>query len=291
MHFLLSLLLLQAWATPALIAKWTVAQARLQHAGLSASFVRQLGKHYDSQDFKEVVELNTLLFLRKEDYHGVQVTDDAVDAVRKFITENQDAMNEAEDHYHVNPAVIASLLWMESRHGKNQGEFDVPSVYVDLLQTDRPDVLHHLYQAAHRFTAKVSAKDRRDIRSRAHKRVKWALNELKAIQKMYRKNPKLFADFHGSFAGAFGMPQFVPSSYVTYAAARGEPHPPHLTQADDAIFSVANYLKLSGWRESRPKSHTRALLKYNNSHDYAAAILKLAKEAADKKDPREPAGR
>jgi membrane-bound lytic murein transglycosylase B len=262
---------------------WKYVAKRLKLENFDADFIKQLRTTYDDRTFAEVLELNTLLFLKKSDYHGIQVNDEAADTVREFMQENRAALDIAEKTYGVSGGVVASLLWMESRHGKNLGTFHVPSVFVDLVQADRPVVMLYLHKAAKRFTKRVTVQDRTDIDTRAKKRVKWAVSELRAIEKMYRRNPKLLPTFPGSFAGAFGMAQFEPSSYVHYARAQTGDHPPVLENADDAIQSVAYYLHKSGWHAKRKKSYVRALMRYNNSHDYANAILKLARQASDAK--------
>ncbi|MBY0346075.1 MAG: hypothetical protein K2P98_04330, partial [Neisseriaceae bacterium] len=56
----------------------------------------------------------------------------------------------------------------------------------------------------------------------------------------------------------------------------------------DAICSVGSYLKKHGWRATRSKTHMAALMKYNNSRDYAEAILKLAEKTKNKTPKRLP---
>jgi membrane-bound lytic murein transglycosylase B len=274
-------------------ADWKYAEKRLRKEGFKKKFIAALKKSYEPEPFKDVLELNTLLFLKKSDYHGTQVNDTAIEDVKSFMTANQNSLAVAEKDYGVPGGVVASLLWMESRHGKNLGAFDVPSVFVDLVQCDRPANIKYLHKAGTRFTPHVTAQNKRDITSRAKKRVKWALAELKAIQTMYQRNPKALVDFRGSFAGAFGMSQFEPSSYVAYAVAQVGDHPPVLEHSEDAIESVAHYLHENGWRMSKKKSYVKALMRYNNSHDYAAAILKLARQASpsDPNSKRLPAGK
>jgi len=272
---------------------WKFVAHRLRDAGLQPSFVRSLKVHYELDDFTEILELNTLLFLRKTDYHGVQVTPEAATSVHDFVENNEEPLDDCEAKYGVTKEVVASLLWMESRHGKNRGQFHVASVFLDLVQADRPDVVRHLHSAAHRFTDHVTAQDRRDITSRAKKRVKWAIAELKAMEKMHKQDKNVVRDLHGSFAGAFGMAQFEPSSFVAYARAHTPKKVPNLNHADDAIQSVAYYLHKNGWKRNKPKSYVQSLMRYNNSHDYANAILKLADQstAATEKSKRKPAGR
>ncbi len=262
----------------ALKADWPYVAKKLSAAGLHKTFIKKLHAHYETKEFLQVLELNTLLFLRKSDYHGPQINDDAAKSVRGFMTANQNAIEHAEDRYSVPGEVIASLLWLESRFGDNEGAFHVPSVFLDMVQAERPAVTQHLFKAAHKFTDTLKALDRQEIRTRAHKRVAWAIGELKAIQKMHDSNPKVLDGFAGSFAGAFGMSQFLPSSYNRYARARHSDEIADLEKPEDAIASVANYLHVSGWRAAK-KSHVKALMKYNNSHDYANAILKLSRQA------------
>jgi membrane-bound lytic murein transglycosylase B len=48
---------------------------------------------------------------------------------------------------------------------------------------------------------------------------------------------------------------------------------------------VAYYLKDNGWRKGRDKTFVKALMKYNNSMDYAQAILKLAGKVDGRRAP------
>ncbi len=259
---------------------WNYAKTRMKKAGLKSSFVSVLKKSYEPDDFRDVTELNLLLFLRKVDQHAVQVTDEATEKVRDFMKENREALDLAERKYQVAGPVIASLLWMESRYGQNLGRFHVASVFVNLLQVDRPEVIDDLKKhGSLRFSDHPSKKDLKKVAARAKKKAKWAMEELRAVERIYRERGEDVLEFRGSFAGAFGMPQFLPSSYSRWAkSAQTKTSSPKLNKPDDAIHSVANYLKLNGWREKRKKTHVVALMNYNNSRDYANAILKLAKK-------------
>lgn len=56
----------------------------------------------------------------------------------------------------------------------------------------------------------------------------------------------------GSWAGALGQPQFMPGSYLKYAADfDGDGHPNIWTSLPDTFASIANYLKLKGWQRGR----------------------------------------
>ncbi len=274
---------------------WSYVEARLKKAKFKKSFIKVLKETYEAKHFQQTLELNVLLFLRKHDDHGVQVSKDAAETVKTFMSANSKSLAAAEKEHGVSKSVIASLLWLESRHGVNQGRFHVASVYLHLLQAPRPEVVAHLKRAAHLFAPVISKKNLADIEKRTLKKQTWALEELAALQKMHAKDAKLMRGLRGSFAGAFGIPQFIPSSYLRWARSPNKSVSPDLNRAQDAIQSVAFYLKDNGWKTGLDKTFVKALLKYNNSTDYAQAILKLAekvdggpfkaREPASKKTP------
>ena len=254
-------------------------EKRLKKAHFNSAFIKELKKTYEPGDFQNVMELNVLLFLRKVDQHGVQVTDDAAEQVRGFLKENASVFRATQKKTGVSPAVIASLLYIESRYGKKPGRFQIASVFADMVQADRRDVIKHLKSnGALRFSDDPSREDLRKINKRTKAKVKWAMAELKALEKIYKEKGHIAFEIRGSFAGAFGMAQFLPSSYSRWAVSAKPGAPPDLMLNDDAIASVGNYLKLNGWKK-REKTHMRALLNYNNSRDYASAILTLAAKA------------
>lgn len=259
---------------------WRYVDKRLRQAGLKKGFIKKLKAIYESGEFNNVLELNVLLYLRKVDHHAPQVTDDAVERVHEFIAANKDSIQQAEKLYKVPGTVIASLLWMESRHGENLGRFHVASVFLDLLQASRPEVIRDLRaNGVSRFSSNPSRKDLKKIPGRARKKSEWALGEIRALQKIHKKHGDGILEFRGSWAGAYGMPQFLPSSYSRWAATLKKNAAPNLNDPSDAIQSVANYLHRNGWRNERPKTHVKALMNYNNSRDYANAILQIAERA------------
>ncbi len=259
---------------------WPYVAKRLKAGGFKPQFIKALRENYADENFLQVLELNTLLFLKKSDYHGPQVDTAAAEDVRKFMRAHSSPLRKVQKKFGVPGPVVASLLWLESRHGKADGNFHVPSAFLTLLQADRPAVVKHLHTAALRYTPVITGKVKKDIGARTKKRVKWAMEELKAIEKMYRHDRRVVSELRGSFAGAFGMPQFIPSSYVSYAIAAEKRAVADLETAPDAIYSVANYLHKSGWRSGKGKTYVKALMKYNNSHDYASAILQLAEQSS-----------
>lgn len=258
---------------------WAYVEKKLSKAGLPASFTREMRRIYNPKDFVKVLELNILLYLRKTNYHEPQVSPNAVDDIRKFLWKHQGPFNEAEKKYGVSPATISSLLWLESRHGANTGSFHVASVYLHMVQADRPTVQRYLKASLPKYTSNYDKGTQAQITKRTKTKADWALGEIKAMYAINKKYKKVLTNLKGSFAGAFGMAQFLPSSYNSYARSFKKGHAPDLNKPPDAIVSVANYLKQHGWRNKQHRTHKRALMRYNNSEDYAKAILSLASRA------------
>jgi membrane-bound lytic murein transglycosylase B len=261
---------------------WSFVEKKLKKSGFNKKFIKQLKSDYETKHFEMVLKLNVLLFLVTSDYHGVQVTEEGIKNVRSFLKKNEKFFIQAEKEYGVSRHVIASLLWIETRHGQNQGTFHVASSFLHLLQADRKDIVAYLQNKAPEFNKKVSAKQKKEIQKRTVKKAEWALKELKALESLHKRDPKLAFNLRGSFSGAFGLPQFLPSSYGHWARASQKNAVPDLYKPSDAICSVGHYLQKHGWKWKKNKTHVKALMKYNNSRDYAEAILKLAEKSKEK---------
>src|SRR3990167_3616701 len=62
-------------------------------------------------------------------------------------------------------------------------------------------------------------------------------------------------EIKGSYAGALGIPQFMPSSYRSFGVAFHKGDPVNLFNNNDAIASVANYFHKNGWKPNQPIAH------------------------------------
>lgn len=78
-------------------------------------------------------------------------------------------------------------------------------------------------------------------------------NELREFLLLAREEKVDPATAQGSYAGAMGSPQFIPSSYRNFAVdADGDGHRDLWSNWDDVIGSVANYMRMHGWRAGEP---------------------------------------
>ncbi len=255
-------------------------QTELRRIGFSNSFTNECIEKYEPKGFNTVVTLNLLGFLKPSGAHLLEITPKAVNRSAKFIKKNRVAFNEAQTRFDIPADVISSLLWIETRHGEDTGSFHTVSVYLHLLQAKRALNIEKLTKLAlekNKETKKYKPKELRTLMlARAKKKADWAQEQLIALATLRKKKHLDISKLRGSYAGAFGLPQFIPSSYRDYAVAQKPKSVPNLSKEGDAIMSVASYLSESGWKNDSAEAKIEALMKYNNSRDYADGILRIS---------------
>ena len=225
------------------------------------------------------VKINVSGFLKKPDYSH-NYNKNAVKKSMKFYNENFDLLDSAERKYSVPKEVITSIMWVETRHGGYLGKHHIPSVYLSTATANDSlhikiniDALRKGFKGSKAKLKKLETK----IKKRAARKSKWAMKQIKALQQIDRDSSLNVLNIIGSWAGAFGQSQFLPTSYLSYAVDGDNDGDIDLFSTPDAIFSVANYLRSNGWRKTK-KSHKKAVFHYNNSKAYVAAVLKLAEK-------------
>ncbi|MBK9321531.1 MAG: lytic murein transglycosylase [Bdellovibrionaceae bacterium] len=253
----------------------------LEKIGFSKSFISEAMETYEAESFDKTLTLNLLGFLRPAGQHMNLVTDQAVSEATKYIKGNKRAFTYAQKKYRVPPEVIASLIWIETRHGQDVGSFHTLSVYLHLLQADlnkNKTALTRLALVKNKEEQAYTPSELRKLMTeRTRKKAKWAREQLIALASARKQKHFDIKTLRGSYAGAFGLPQFIPSSYLAYAKAKKPKAVPNLMKSSDAILSVAYYLSKHGWRNNKFSAKIAALMKYNNSRDYADSILAIAK--------------
>lgn len=207
----------------------------------------------------------------------------ALDATRAFLEKNQADLKTCETKYGVPAETLTSLMWVETKLGARVGNYPVLDVYLSLVRAADPDVIALMKEkfdqnhgAEKEWTGKGQKKAHRLIEARAKKFVRFAVEEIRALS-------KLDIDIHalkGSWAGAFGLGQFIPSTFKRLAKdGNGDGKIDPYSVADCAC-SIGSFLKRAGWGK-KPKQQKRALYGYNQSKPYGEAILNLTKQLRD----------
>jgi membrane-bound lytic murein transglycosylase B len=139
-----------------------------------------------------------------------------------FWDANAQLLARAHTEFGVPESVIVSIIGIETRYGKVTGGFRV---------------LDSLYTLAFEVPARAD----------------YFRGELEQFLLLAREQGWDAAGVSGSYAGAMGMPQFMPSSYRRYAVDyNGDGRIDLWRDAADVIGSVASYLKQFGWRDGEP---------------------------------------
>lgn len=140
----------------------------------------------------------------------------------RFYHQHQAVLEQAYQQYGVDPFIIVAIIGVETRYGKVMGKDRV----IDALAT-----LGLSYP----------------------KRAPFFRKELATYLRMAKRYGFDVFSKKGSYAGAMGMAQFMPSSYLNYAVDYENDGVIDLWHnPNDAIFSVANYLSEHGWQVDRP---------------------------------------
>ena len=250
---------------------------KLLKKGADSSFIYSLITDSKTKFNERYVKINVTGFLKKVDYSN-NYNSFSIRKCREFIRRYFDILDKCEKEYNVPKEVITSVLWVETKHGSYLGDNHIPSVYLSTAMCDQPEFIELNKKELHNNyigdTSEIPALEKK-ISERAKKKSNWAVNELIYLGKINKSATIPVMELSGSWAGAFGLSQFLPSSYFNWAVDGNGDGVIDLFNVEDAIYSVANYLKKNGWEDSY-ESWRKAVHHYNNSDDYVNAILKLA---------------
>jgi len=158
------------------------------------------------------------------EYRALFITDKRIRDGAAFWRANEAAVLRAAETYGVAPEVIVAIIGVETSYGANVGSYRV----IDALST-----------LAFHYPGNDTA------------RASFFRTQLEQFLLMARDDHLDPLSLTGSYAGAMGMPQFMPDSYRRLAVDfDGDGARNIWNDPDDAIGSVANYLHEHGWRRA-----------------------------------------
>ena len=150
------------------------------------------------------------------------LTERRIDGGVRFWQENRLALTKASALYGVPPEIIVAIIGVETEYGGNTGNFRV----LEALAT----LAFHYPRRADFFRT-----------------------ELEQFLLLARENGMDPVNMRGSFAGAIGIPQFMPGSQRRYAVDfDGDQKIDLSSSVDDAIGSVGRFLEQHGWQAGQP---------------------------------------
>ena len=138
-----------------------------------------------------------------------------------FWNEQQNTLERAEESFGVPAEIIVAIIGVETEYGRNTGKFSVLEALATLAFAYPP-------------------------------RAAFFRSELEELLLLARENHFAPESIKGSFAGALGIPQFMPGSQRKYAIDFDQDGRVDLQRsAQDAIGSVGRFLKLHGWEPGK----------------------------------------
>ena len=159
-------------------------------------------------------------------YRGLFVNESSVRNGVRFMETHGQVLDRAQKEYGVPREIICAIIGIETRYGTVMGSLRVLDS-LTTLSTEYP------------------------------RRSKFFFSELEHYMLLVNEHGLDPLAVRGSYAGAMGIPQFMPSSYRNYAVDYdGDGRSDLLSSVEDAVGSVANYLKVHRWRAGDPVTDT-----------------------------------
>ena len=185
-------------------------------------------------------------------YRKIFMTDKRLMGGIKFFKENSKLVMQVSDSMRVDPYLLVSLIGIESNYGKHYGRYTV---------------FNALYTQNHQLPRKV----------------KWASRELAEFILLCHGNKIDPHSIYGSYAGAFGFGQFIPSSFNNYAIDFDGDSIRHHDKWPDVLGSIANYLLKKGYKPdnddySKGSRNWKSVFAYNHSNNYVGVVMELRQE-------------
>ncbi len=154
-------------------------------------------------------------------YRNFFLTSERIDLGAAYLKKNHRALMKMQKKYGIPASIITAIIGVETEYGTHLGKYPVLST----LYT-----LGFYYPPREKFFRK----------------------ELAQYLILTRDNHLQTKTIKGSYAGALGIPQFMPSSYRHFGVSYEKNHSVNLFDQDDAIASVANYFHKNGWKPNQP---------------------------------------
>jgi membrane-bound lytic murein transglycosylase B len=209
-----------------------------------------------------------------------------IEGARAYLRENSVSLDEVRTKYGVPKEIVVSILLVETRLGEYVGEKYAFNTLASMaLCTDLEMIRPYLSGGL--LTPENEDYARRRLREKSN----WAYKELRSLIVYAKKVGLDPLKIPGSFYGAIGICQFMPSHAVNYGVDADNDGRVDLFTRADAFHSIGNYLRGHGWKSgmSRTRKH-KVIRAYNPSNTYANTVLavadKLTAKRTVKKQPK-----
>ena len=187
-----------------------------------------------------------------EQYKKIFVNKERIEGGAKFFEKNKKLLSEISKEFSIDPIVLVAIVGVETNYGSKTSGFTV---------------INSLYTQA----------------AKMPKRSTWAAKEIAELLSFCYQNNIDPYSIEGSYAGAFGYGQFIPSSFNRLSIDYNKDGEKDPYDWEDVLGSVAYYLVENGYPKnsfnfSYKSGIWHAIRTYNRSDKYANAIIDLRNE-------------
>jgi membrane-bound lytic murein transglycosylase B len=248
--------------------------SRLQKDGIDKQYLRDIFTRSELELMPETVAkslvrkeagLNYAQFLEKY----------AVNKSISYLKTHERSLKKIEGYFGVSAPVVVAILCVETACGTYLGRVNAVNLLVTQALSLEPDIYQQIYnQIPSEEKALLS---HQKIKEKLGKKSDKGYRELKALFTYAKGHDIDTFTIQGSAEGAIGIPQFLPSNINKYGFDGNGDGKINLFQHEDAIASVASFLKAYRWSEERSYQKKKGIIRrYNPSDYYASTVLQLA---------------
>lgn len=246
-------------------------EQRLIDDGFDATFIRQL---YARPEVKFETKGISAYFVHRESKvnYGRYTDRIHIDKAREYMQRHKAAFDKTEMTYGVDREVITAIILIETQLGTLLGSRSVLNTLSTMAALSDPKVRNLLWPEV----KETPGLTRKVFDQKAAKKSGWSYRELKAYLQHTTNEGFDPVVLNGSFAGAMGISQFMPSNIDQLAKDGNNDGKVNLFDDEDAIASIAYYLKQHGWYPGiKRKKAEKVVYHYNHSDLYVDAILNI----------------
>jgi membrane-bound lytic murein transglycosylase B len=195
-----------------------------------------------------------------------------------FIAQHSTEFDGMERTYGVPREVVTAIMVIETQLGRHTGNQMIAYRLSRLASVLDPNNVRENYK---QLSASDPSVTMDAVQARGRYLEDTFLAEIPALIQVAKHNDVGPLRIKGSIAGAFGIPQFLPTAFVKFGVDGDKDGKISLFNEIDALWSVGNYLSSFGWKEAKTHADQRKVIwNYNKSDAYIDAVLLMAEGIA-----------
>ena len=247
-------------------------EKRLIRDGFNADKIDAL---YQRPDITFETRNVSLFFILREGKmdHSNYTDARSIKKAKKYMERHKTELDRVQKRSGVKKSVVTAIILVETRLGTTLGKSSVFNSLSSIAALENPVARDKVWKS---LDGKGEL-SRQSFDQKAKRKSAWAYRELKAFLEYTAKEGIDPFIVKGSFAGAMGIPQFMPTNIGHYAKDGNGDGSIDLFNHTDAQASVANFLKKHGWKPGIDRKKKKKVIHhYNHSDDYVDTILKIS---------------